>query len=529
MASIRKIEGKNRISYKIIVTKGRDHNGRQLRHYMTWTPDPKMTARQIEKAVQKAAFEFEQQIQKGFAVDNRQTFSEYARYVIRLKELAGKKRRTIESYTDLLRRIDDAIGHIKLTDLRPQHLNAFYENLKEEGIRDTAAKAQAIQDINAILKQKHFTKDGVAAAAGISSATVLSAAKGNKVQLPKAQAISEALGVPLDELFSIEKDTRPLTNKTVLEYHRFISTVLSQAEKEMIVEYNAAAKATPPKSDTPEAESFQLDEVERIRECLQYEPLKWHVATHLLLLSGCRRGEIAGLKWDHVDWQNSQIKIDQALLSSNKGGVYEDTTKTSTTRYIKLPQETMQLLKEYRTWYTEQRLLNGDHWVNSGYVFIKDNGQPMHPDSLTGWLAKFSKKYDLPHIHPHKFRHPYVKHTTKIFSLRLMNFQAQAYPDARRKTRGACQLHRGGQSKSLVRLLCNRKQFSCLPPQSKISRILYAISIRLSGYTSTRSISSSASSVVSVSASKIALDASLRLSCRACSSCFCFACANTAA
>ena len=51
----------------------------------------------------------------------------------------------------------------------------------------------------------------------------------------------------------------------------------------------------------------------------------------------------------------------------------------------------------------------------------------------------------------------------------------------------------------------------------------------ISGYTSTRSINSSASSVVSVSASKIALDASLRLSCRACSSCFCFACANTAA
>ena len=47
--------------------------------------------------------------------------------------------------------------------------------------------------------------------------------------------------------------------------------------------------------------------------------------------------------------------------------------------------------------------------------------------------------------------------------------------------------------------------------------------------TSTLSISSSASSVVSVSASKITLDASLRLSCRACSSCFCFACANTAA
>ena len=129
----------------------------------------------------------------------------------------------------------------------------------------------------------------------------------------------------------------------------------------------------------------------------------------------------------------------------------------------------------------------------------------------------------------HHIHHPYVKHTTKIFSLRLMDFQAQAYPDARRKTRGACQLLRVGQSRSPVRPLCNRKRFSCLPPQSKMSWILYAISMRLSGYTSTRSISSSASSVVSVSASKIALDASFRLSCRACSSCFCFACANTAA
>lgn len=137
--------------------------------------------------------------------------------------------------------------------------------------------------------------------------------------------------------------------------------------------------------------------------------------------------------------------------------------------------------------------------------------------------------YGLPHIWFHDLRHPYVKHTTKIFSLRLMDFQAQAYPDARRKTRGACQLHRGGQSRSPVRPLCNRERFSYLPPQAKMSWILYAISMRLSGYTSTRSISSSASSVVSVSASKIALDASLRLSCRACSSCFFFACANTAA
>lgn len=179
-------------------------------------------------------------------------------------------------------------------------------------------------------------------------------------------------------------------------------------------------------------------------------------------------------------------------------------------------------------WVRKVTLENGKV-VDNDMLFTKWDGEPMDPDIISTWFSKFLTEHGLPQVHFHSLRHPYVKHTTKIFSLRLMDFQAQAYPDARRKTRGACQLLRVGQSRSPVRPLCNRKRFSCLPPQSKMSWILYAISMRLSGYTSTRSISSSASSVVSVSASKIALDASMRLSCRACSSCFCFACANTAA
>ena len=183
-------------------------------------------------------------------------------------------------------------------------------------------------------------------------------------------------------------------------------------------------------------------------------------------------------------------------------------------------EEQMQNQKLYRKSYDTNYL---------DFVFVNDMGTLFKPDYITRHFEELLQRNNLKVIRVHDLRHPYVKHTTKIFSLRLMDSQAQAYPDARRKTRGACQLHRGGQSRSPVRPLCNRKRFSCLPPQSKMSWILYAISMRLSGYTSTRSISSSASSVVSVSASKIALDASLRLSCRACSSCFCFACANTAA
>ena len=113
--------------------------------------------------------------------------------------------------------------------------------------------------------------------------------------------------------------------------------------------------------------------------------------------------------------------------------------------------------------------------------------------------------------------------------LRLKVFQAQPVPDALRKTRGAfLHLREGGSHNPFLRS-CNRKLSSWSTPQSKMSLILYAISMRLSGYTSTLSIRRSVSSAVRPSELKTALAASCRLSCRACSSCFCFACANTTA
>lgn len=89
-------------------------------------------------------------------------------------------------------------------------------------------------------------------------------------------------------------------------------------------------------------------------------------------------------------------------------------------------------------------------------------------------------------------------------------------------------LREGGSHNPFLRS-CNKKLSSWSLPQSKMSLILYAISMRLSGYTSTLSMRRSVSSPVRPSELKTALAASCRLSFRACSSCFCFACANTTA
>lgn len=330
------------------------------------------------------------------------------------------------------------------------------------------------------------------------------------------------------------KQLKRVKANSVIHYHAVIHRALKYAVKIDLISVNPADKVERPKADKFIGSFYDSNEVQALFEAAKGTLIE--IPIFLGAFYGLRRSEALGLKWDAIDFQNNTITIRHTVTSCNLDGkhiqIAQDTTKTkSSMRTLPLVPAFKEKLLKLKEQQEEYKRVCGRCYNKKylEYICVDEMGTLISPHYLTSSFPKLLEKNNLRHIRFHDLRHPYVKHTTKIFSLRLMDFQAQAYPDARRKTRGACQLHQGGQSRSPVRLLCNRKQLSCLPPQSKMSWILYAISMRLSGYTSTRSISSSASSVVSVSASKIALDASLRLSCRACSSCFCFACANTAA
>ena len=309
-----------------------------------------------------------------------------------------------------------------------------------------------------------------------------------------------------------------LSGSTVRRIHMVLSSALKQAVKERIIPYNPCDNCRIPRKEHREMTIIPPEKLGvYLREAEKYGVLPMFF---LELSSGLRRGELLALLWDDLNVKDRILSVSKQVTRIDGELVVTEPKTKNSIRRVALSQQAVDILAREHEQHPDNPILfpsprTGGYWS---------------PDAVSRINRKLLEMAGIEeHVRFHDLRHPYVKHTTKIFSLRLMNFQAQAYPDARRKTRGACQLLRGGQSRSPVRPLCNRKRFSYLPPQSKISWILYATSIRLSGYTSTRSISSSASSVVSVSASKIALAASLRLSCRVCSSCFCFACANTAA
>ena len=315
----------------------------------------------------------------------------------------------------------------------------------------------------------------------------------------------------------IKLKDKGLSTRVVRGIHTLLNNCLEQAVAERLILSNPAKGCRLPKLEKREMKILPEDKIGPYLAEAERRGLL--AAFYLELTTGLRRGELLALLWTDLDVENMTISVSKQVNRINGELVVSQPKTPNSIRKLAIPQRAVDLLVEEHAKHP-----------HSPHLFVSPKtGTMFDPDSFRHTHEKILKAIGAEHIRFHDLRHPYVKHTTKIFSLRLMDFQAQACPDARRKTRGACRLLRVGQIQSPVRPLCNRKRFSCLPPQSKMSWILYATSIRLSGYTSTRSISSSASSVVSVSASKIALDAFLRLSCRACSSCFCFACANTAA
>lgn len=394
------------VSYSIRVYKGRDpRTGKQLTPYtMTWHVPEGWSEKRARREAEKQAAVFEKQCREGYLSDGRQTFAQYAEYVLELKERTGLKHLTLIHYRQSLKRVLPFLGHMRLGDIRPQHLNYLYQQLSLPEAREDNEKALARP---ALWQEMEIRAEGNCLVGKDGKRISLDRLqRGESVKPATARRIAEALGLPYSLLFATQREERSLSGRTIMNCHLLVSIVLGQAEREMRIPLNPAHRATPPKREASNPNYFQMEEVGRILLALESEPLKWKAAVHLLLVSGCRRGELLGLKWDHVDWENQQIHIDCTLLYAGDRGVYEGSPKTrDSVRTIKLPEETMALLGEYRDWQEVYRKELGQRWEESPYVFPGERGGRMNPSQLGNWLVRFQRRHNLPHLNPHAFRH----------------------------------------------------------------------------------------------------------------------------
>lgn len=202
-----------------------------------------------------------------------------------------------------------------------------------------------------------------------------------------------------------------VSKKYVRELHVFIHMVMGMAFKEGILPRNYAGAATPPKKEHPNIAPLSEEDIKAFFSALYTNEnyYMYQVLFSLLLATGCRIGELCALNWNHIDFKESRIHICQHFVHDRNGRHIEDGCKTTAgERWLYMDDSIMKMLKEYRIYYLKNAFECGNTWdMDTKAVFSSPTklGNYLSPNTVRMWLANFTKKNNLPKIHPHQFRH----------------------------------------------------------------------------------------------------------------------------
>ena len=196
------------------------------------------------------------------------------------------------------------------------------------------------------------------------------------------------------------------SHSTVLKIYTILHSLFKMAYRGDMIPSNPMDKVDRPKPRKDEVKSTQpdalsVDEVNRILTALQEEPLKWQALIHVLIDTGVRRGECCALRWENVDFKAGTLTIAGNLCYTKDKGVYLDTPKNGKTRTVYVGEDTLSLLRRLRLQQAETAI--------SEWVFTQENSaEPMHPQSPTRYLKRFSERCGVPNLHPHILRHSFA-------------------------------------------------------------------------------------------------------------------------
>ena len=199
---------------------------------------------------------------------------------------------------------------------------------------------------------------------------------------------------------------KPLSRKTLIHHLSFISSIFAYAIKMDMLKDNPCSRVTVPKGEKKEKSIYTIEEVEQLFGLLETAPVKYRAFFMLAIYSGYRRGEMLGLEWKDIDWENGVINVRRTSNYTKLHGMFTDTTKTKKSqRSTKYPAVVINLLRELKDEQDKQRELLGDKWVESDRLFVADDGAPLFVNNPYKWLQKFCKDNGLRFCDIHSYRH----------------------------------------------------------------------------------------------------------------------------
>ena len=365
-------------SYRIVVSMGYDVNHKKLVEITTFTPDKNLTPKKKQKAIEDFAYEFEKKCRNHERLEGEKTTLKdfIARWTAE-KAQQELQPGTLEKYQAVIDSfILPALGHLKLSEIKPHTVNAFFVSLTKDGSRHDG-------------KLGGYSKGTINKVSNVLSSILRTAVEWEAIERNPCDAVR----VKAEDSAEKIKFFTPQQAAAFLDY-------ISKP-------YTIRTKGHTRTDDT--GKQYTVGDYTSTKEL----PTQLKVLFSLAIYSGLRKGEILALTWDDVDFENNTVAVTKAAAVVGGQQIVKVPKTRNSYRLISIPRSITQQLQQWKLEQTRYRLKVGAYWQGDNWIFTQDDGRMMSyytpysalQDILTHYNADKAEADKLPMIPFHGLRH----------------------------------------------------------------------------------------------------------------------------
>ncbi len=188
-----------------------------------------------------------------------------------------------------------------------------------------------------------------------------------------------------------------ISSNSQLKYYRLLSVILQEAVYQGLLTQNPIRTVRPPRMERFQARFYDHAEIARLWAALLTEPLLTQVVIGTGLLLGVRRGELIGLRWDDIDWQQNLVAIRRSAYKvRGKEQAVKSPKTAGSQRTIPLPTPLREILLRWQQVQCHPEL---------NYICCSETGEWLHIDMPTRIMEIFVRRHRLPPLTLHGLRH----------------------------------------------------------------------------------------------------------------------------